>query len=433
MEVPEVRYARSGDVHIAYQVLGEGPDLVFTPAGFGHLMLRWELPANARMLRRMAGFSRLISWDKRGMGMSDRHGGVPTLDEQLEDLRAVLDAAGSERATLFGLADGAALAALFAATYPDRVSAAILYGMVPRFAPGADGLGVSQAFIDAMAAGVDAMFDVMAPSKADDAETREWWRRSAMMSASPGTVEQMLARFMQLDLRAVLPTIGVPVTILQRTADRVIHPANLREAARLIPGARCVELQGDFATWAGDVDALVDEIEEVVTGERRRAAVDRMLATILFTDIVGSTTTAAELGDTAWGAVLDEHDAFVRRRIAVRGGRLVKSLGDGAMAIFESPGRAVQCAAEIVEGLEARHIQIRAGVHTGECERRGDDVGGIAVHIASRVGALAEPGEVLVTGTVRDLVFGSDLVFDERGAHELRGVPGSWPLLALRR
>ena len=431
MEVPEVQYARSGDVHIAYQVFGEGPDVVMTPAGFNHLLMRWELPAGTGLLLRLAQFARVTIWDKRGTGMSDRHGAIPTLDVQMDDLRAVLDAIGSERATLVGVADGAMLTALFAASFPERVTATVLYAVAPRFAPGDDGLGVSQEFVEAMPRGPDALLPVISPTTCHDPVVAGWWKRMSMMSASPGTVAQMLDVWMGTDIRAVLPTLRVPTTIIQRSGDRVVGVANGREAARLIPDARYVELPGDFVVWTVDVDAMAGEIEEAATGARQWRVADRMLASILFTDIVSSTDTAARLGDANWSAVLDEHDTFVERRVAALGGRLVKSLGDGALAVFDSPARALRCGAEIVEGLAARGIACRAGLHTGECERRGEDIGGIAVHIAARVGALADAGEVLVTGTVRDLVFGSDLAFEDRGAHELRGVPGSWPLLAL--
>ena len=437
MEIPEVKYARSGDVHIAYQVMGEGPDLIFTPTGINHLLLRLELPANVRFIERLASFSRLILWDRRGTGMSDRHGALPTLDLQMDDLRAVMEATGAERPTLFGQADGACLTALFAASFPDQVHAAVLYAMTPRFLPSDDDdLGIGREFLRIVREGADpdALLEQIAPSVAGDPVVRDWWRRNARMSASPGTMAQLLETWIALDLRPILPTISVPTTVIQRKEDLVNPPPNGREAARLIPGARYVEIPGDFAGWSGGgAGTLLDEIEEAATGERHRRPADRMLASILFTDIVGSTTEAARLGDAGWRTLLDEHDAFVERRIGALGGRLVKSLGDGALAIFDSPARAVRCGAEIVDGLAARAISVRAGVHTGECERRGDDIGGIAVHIAARVGALAQPGEVLVTGTVRDLVFGSELSFEDRGPHELRGVPGTWPLLALAR
>lgn len=435
MNTREVHYALSRDVHIAYQVVGEGPDLVFSPAGWNHLLLRWELPQYARLLRRLAASFRLILWDKRGTGLSDRHGVVPTLEAQMDDLQAVIDAAGSTRAALFGVSDGAALTAYFAASYPDRTTCAILYGILPRFKPGDDGLGVGRGFLEAIQTGAhpDEVLRILGPATADDPEIREWWRRNMMMAASPGTVQQLVTMWSELQLDAVLAALRVPTTIIQRTDDLVTPPANGREVARRVPHARYVELPGDFATWSGDVDQLASEIEEAATGVRREAEPDRMLATILFTDIVGSTTMAARLGDSAWGGVLDEHDGLVERRIDALGGRLVKSLGDGALATFDSPARALRCAGDIVEGLGARGIEVRAGVHTGECERRGEDLGGIAVHIAARVGALAGAGEVLLTRTVRDLVFGSELSFDERGEHELRGVPGRWPLLALVR
>lgn len=433
MEVPEVKYARSGDVHIAYQVFGEGPDLVVTPSGWNHALLRWELPAYARLMRRLASFARVVVWDKRGTGMSDRHGSVPTLDAQKDDLQSVIDATGCERPALFGLADGAALNVFFAASSPQRVSSLILYGALPRFAPGGDGLGVTEKFLRAIREGAepDRMLRILSPSCADDPVLREWWRRNATMSASPGTVAQFVSIWMAVDLLPILPTVAVPTTVIQPSRDGVGGVANGRESARLVPGARYVEIDAEYGTWTADAEALAGIVEEAVTGERHARVPDRMLASILFTDIVASTDTAARLGDAEWSEVLDDHDAFVGRRVAALGGRVVKSLGDGALAVFDSPARALRCGAELVEGLAARGIGCRAGIHTGECEKRGEDIGGIAVHIAARVGALARPGEVLVTGTVRDLVFGSDLVFEDRGPHELRGVPGSWPLLAL--
>lgn len=435
MKIPEVQYVRSGDVHIAYQVFGEGPDLVFTPGGFNHLLMRWELPANARLFRHMSSFSRVITWDKRGTGLSDRHGRLPTLEAQMEDLQAVMDAAGSRKAVLFGTADGASLSGFFAATYPDRVAAVILYGIGPRFVPGDDGLGVNPDFLAAVQSGLppEETLRLLAPSAADDPAVLEWWARNSMMSVSPGAIEELLRIWMGVDVTAVLPAIRVPTTVIQRSGDLVLPPPNGRRAAELIPDARYVELPGDFAYFAGDTEALLDEVEEIVTGARHGTNPDRMLATILFTDIVGSTTSAADLGDDGWRALLDEHDAFIARQVQGLNGRLVKSLGDGVLATFDSPARAIRCAADVVDGMRARGADIRAGVHTGECLRRGDDLGGIAVHIAARVGALAEGGEVLVTGTVRDLVFGSNLSFDDRGEHELRGVPGKWRLLAVAR
>lgn len=435
MEVPEVRYARAGDVHLAYQAFGEGPDLVYTPSGWNHLLFRWELPAWGRMMRRLARFARVIIWDKRGTGMSDRHGSMPTLDAQKDDLAAVIEAAGCERPALLGVADGVPVSLFYAASHPERVSALVLHGPIPRFAYGPDGLGAQPEFLQAMRDGADPdrILRIIAPSTADDQRVRDWWRMNQTVSASPGTVEQFVAVWTAFDTLPILPMIQAPTTVIQPTNDRIGGPANGRETARRIPGARYVEVEGDYGTWTIDLESYAGVIEEAVTGARHRGVPDRMLASILFTDIVGSTTVAANIGDAAWRDLLDEHDSFVERSIRSLEGRFVKSLGDGAMAMFDSPARAVRCGAQIVEGLHARGIDVRAGLHTGECERRGDDLGGIAVHIAARVGALAQAGEVLVTGTVRDLVFGSDLAFDERGTHELRGVPGRWPLLALRR
>jgi class 3 adenylate cyclase/pimeloyl-ACP methyl ester carboxylesterase len=439
---PETQYAKSGDVHIAYQVLGEGPlDLVFVPGAVSHLELAWEEPLFTHFLQRLASFSRLICLDKRGTGMSDRVAGIATLEQRMDDVRAVMDAAGSTRAALFGVSEGGPMSVLFAATYPERVSALILYGALvkgvrsPDF-PWAPTLEQRERSLEGIEQrwGRVSNLGIRAPSVADDERFVQWWLGYQRLAASPGAVVALRRMNAEIDVRHVLPAIGVPTLVLHRAEDRDIPVEVGRYLAEHIPGAKYVELPGvDHFPFVGDADALLDEIEEFLTGVRPVAEPDRVLATVLFTDIVRSTERAAELGDRRWRDLLESHYAVVRRELGRFRGREVKTAGDGFLATFDGPARAIRCACAITDSVRPLGLQIRAGLHTGECELMGDDVGGIAVHIGARVAAGAEPGEVLVSSTVKDLVAGSGIRFVDRGAHTLKGVPGEWRLFGVVR
>jgi pimeloyl-ACP methyl ester carboxylesterase len=437
---PETSYAKSGDVHIAYQVLGGGPlDLVYVPGWTSHVEYLWESPTTGRALRRLASFSRLILFDKRGTGMSDRvpEAALPTLEQRMDDVRAVMDAVGSERAAVFGASEGGPLSLLFSATYPERTTALILYGSFPVRKASPDypwGLTPEQRteFVEAVEREWGKGADSAVRNPSVDERFAEWFATLCRMSASPGAALTLLRMNFEIDVRAILPAIRVPTLILHRVGDLRVNVGNSRYLAEHIPGAKYVELPGsDHYMWVGDDDPVTDEIEEFLTGARHAAEPDRVLATVLFTDIVGSTERAAVLGDRRWRELLDDHDAAVRRALARFRGREVKTTGDGFLATFDGPARAVRCASAVVEAVRALGLDVRAGVHTGEVELMGDDVGGIAVHIGARVAAEAGAGEVLVSSTVRDLVAGSGLAFEDRGARTLKGVPGEWRLLAV--
>ncbi len=437
-EQPETRYAKSGDVNIAYQVTGGGPfDLVLVAGFISHLEYDWEDPGSRAFFERLTSFSRLIRFDKRGTGLSDRPGGLPDLETRMGDVRAVTDAAGSERAALFGYSEGGPMSCLFAATYPERTSALVLYGTYAKRRdpdddyPWAPTREERLAYADEIerAWGSEADMARMAPG-ADPAMQR-WWATRARAAASPGAARALILMNSEIDVRAVLPSIRVPTLVLHRSGDRDSRPAEGRYIAERIPGARFVELPGDdHIPWI-DADQIVDEVQEFLTGVRPAPEPDRVLATVLFTDIVGSTERAAALGDRRWRELLREHHALVRRELERFRGLEVDTAGDGFLATFDGPARAVRCARALVAALAESGIEIRAGLHTGECELLGDKVAGIAVHIGARVAALAEPGEVLVSSTVKDLVAGSGIEFEERGEHELKGVPGAWRLYAV--
>jgi len=441
-EAPETRYAKSGDVNIAYQVAGDGPfDLVHVPPFVSNLELQWEDPAERRYFERLASFSRLIMFDKRGTGLSDRVE-VATLEERMDDLRAVMDAAGSERAAIYGGSEGGALSILFTATYPERVSALVLYGAYPRMAWAPDYPdGVPEEIVDAglghleehWGRGLEGGIPVWAltPDRVDDPARRKAHGKWERLSASPGAAVALQKMVMEIDVRHLLSAIRVPTLVVYRTAD-VAHAAGSRYLGAHIPGAKVVELQGsDYFPFLGDQDAILDEIEEFLTGVRPVPALDRALATVLFTDIVSSTERAAALGDDAWTRTLDRHDDLVAREVERHRGRRINTTGDGMLATFDGPARAVRCAQAICTGVRSLGIEVRAGLHTGEIELRGVDIGGIAVHIGARVSALAGPSEVLVSSTVKDLVAGSGLSFADRGAHALKGVPDQWRVFAV--
>ena len=437
---PETRYAKSGDVNIAYQVVGKGPpDLVLVQGWVSNIDVCWEEPAFARFLMRLASFTRLILFDKRGTGLSDRVAHMPSLEVRMDDVRAVMDAVHSERAALFGYSEGGTMCALFAATYPTRTTALIMAGSYARRTSAEDypwGLSEKQlhAFIDQAERewGGPAGIDERCPSMAHDERFRQWWARFLRMSASPAAAATLARMNGEIDVRHVLPAIRVPTLILHSVNDQTINVGAGRHLAERIPGAKLVELQGaDHVPYLSDADAILDEIEEFLTGVRHSPEADRVLATVLFTDIVGATERAASLGDRRWHDLLDGHHALVRRELARFRGREIDTAGDGFFATFDGPARAVRCACAISDVVRSLGIEIRAGLHTGECEVMGDKVGGIAVHIGARIAAHANAGEVLVSNTVKDLVAGSGLSFRDRGTQSLKGVPGDWRLSAV--
>ncbi len=432
MTSPPTHYVRSGDASIAYQTVGEGQcDLVVVNGPASHLELMWEEPRTARTFNVMAQYARLIMFDRRGTGLSDPALEPPTLEQQADDLRAVLDAVGSERAALIGGSD-LGLSALFAATYPDKVTSLVLSGVA---ADGRHTFGEArEEMLDAIERswGDGALVSLFAPSQVGNPEFVEWWGRMQRSALSPGMARRLMEMTAQTNLRDVLPTIRVPTLVTHVTGDRLVPVECGREVASLIPGARFIEYPGEDAYAWADPQGLED-IEEFLTGRRSPPRLDRVLATVLFTDIVGSTEHLSRVGDASWRTQLEEHNRVVRSGLRRWRGHEVKTSGDGFLATFDGPARAVSCAAEIVEGVAALGLRIRAGVHTGECELREDDVAGIAVHIASRVMHEAGPGEVLASSTVKDLVAGSGLRFADRGAHALRGVEDPWRLYALER
>jgi class 3 adenylate cyclase/pimeloyl-ACP methyl ester carboxylesterase len=442
MQQPKTQYARNGAVNIAYQVVGDGSiDLAIVPGFISHVDLWWTIPETTAFIRRLASFSRLILFDKRGTGLSDPVAGPSTLEERMEDLHSVLDAVGSERCALLGVSEGGPMSVLCAATYPERVAALLLYGTFPtgnaeRFPPEvveeteskfAELTGIIEEHW-----GEGLAVEWFAPNLAGSPTMRRSWGLFERAAASPGMVAELLRSYGEIDVTDVLPTLRVPTLVLHRTGDTAVPVEAGRMLAEGIPEARFVELPGnDHIPWFGDTDALVEEIEEFLTGSRHAPEPDRALATVLFTDIAGSTERAAALGDRRWRELLARHQTVVRDQLAAYGGREVKTMGDGFLATFDGPARAIRCACTVAERSSSEGVEIRAGVHTGECELIGDDVGGMAVHIGARVAARAAPGEVLVSSTVKDLVVGSGIEFADRGSHELKGVPGEWRLLAV--
>jgi class 3 adenylate cyclase len=433
-----IRYARNGDVSIAYRVGGDGPvDLLFISGFVSHLEIGVELALAQRFYERLGSFARVIAFDKRGMGLSDR--GAYTVENVVEDALAVLDAVGVERPVVFGVSEGGAAATMLAATHPNRVSSMVLYGAFARLARGPDyPEGVPPAalegFVTRMAAewGTAAMLELWAPTLAGDPEAVDWWARWLRSGTSPGAMRALGLMYQELDVRALLSSVALPTLVLYRADDKVIRAAQARVVARGIPDALELELAGaDHLFVAGDQDAMLDAVEEFVTGRPATAVHERLLATVLFTDIVRSTEHAAELGDRRWRELLTQHDRIVERELARHRGRHVKSFGDAVFATFDGPARAVRCALAVREAAAAIGLELRAGVHTGECEVVGTDLAGMAVHLAARVQATAQPGEVLTSGTVKDLVVGSGLEFEDRGSHVLKGVPGEWPLYAV--
>ena len=431
---PETRYAKTGGLHIAYQVVGQGDiDLVMVSGFVSNVETSWESPQEARFLERLASFARLILFDKRGTGLSDRVplDQLPTLEDRMDDVRAVMDAAGSERAALFGWSEGGPMSVLFAATYPERVTHLVLYGSYARRASAQPDNG--RAFIELIERewGTGA---VLGGSSANaDPGLRRALARKERQCATPTAAAALIRMAASIDVTDVLPVVTVPTLVTHRREDANFRVEGSRELAAGIRGARYVELEGkDHMPWSGDSDALVDEIEEFLTGLRQGPRPERVLATVLFTDIVGSTEKAAAMGDRKWSDLLERHHGLIRAELRRFRGVEVDTAGDGVFAIFDGPARAIRCAAAAVEALASIGITIRAGVHTGEIERVEGGVRGIAVHIGARVGAMASPAEVLVSRTVTDLVAGAGIEFVDRGEHELKGVPGKWQLFAVR-
>jgi pimeloyl-ACP methyl ester carboxylesterase len=435
---PVTQYAKSGDVHIAYQVFGDGPiNLVMVPGFVSNIENYWDEPDLARFLRRLGGYARVVTFDKRGTGMSDRVAELPGLDQRMDDLRAVMDAAGMEQAALLGISEGAPLSVLFAATYPERCRALVLYGSFSRFSywfPSAEALAAFFDYVE-QSWGTGSSVQRFAPSRANDAAFQRWWGRNERLGASPAAVKALMRMNSQIDISGILPAVRVPTLVIHRTGDKTVSVEGGRDMAAHIPGARLIELSGiDHIYYVGEnAGEIFDAIEEFLTGSRSPVPIDRVLATVLFTDIVGSTEKAAELGDKRWRNLLDDHHATIRRNLARFRGHEIKTTGDGFLATFDGPARGVRCAQAIADEIRPLGIEVRAGLHTGECEMIGDDVGGIAVHIGARVAALAGAGEVLVSSTVKDLVAGSGLRFGDRGVQSLKGIPGEWSIFAVER
>jgi class 3 adenylate cyclase len=438
MDVPETRYAKSGDLRIAYQVIGSGElDLVFIQGFVSNLDLCWEEPGWAYFLSRLASFSRLIVFDKRGTGLSDRTEGAPTLEERMDDLRAVMDAAGSSRTALFGFSEGGPMSLLFAASYPERVRAIGIYG---SFARGSDLSGdLLRQRIEQNIARIERAWGTgevaknFAPNKARDPAYFRHLARWERHGASPSAAIKLMQMNMAIDVQHILSAIQVPTLVMHRLGDTNVAIERGRRLASQIPSAKFLELLGEDHSFIGErdiTDQIVSALEEFLTGKYSQPDPDRVLATVLFTDIVGSTRRATELGDRDWRILLTRHNETVRQELARYRGREVKTLGDGFLATFDGPARGVRCATAIIEKLRPLGIEVRCGLHTGEVEMGNDDVGGIAVHTAARVADLAGTGEVLVSSTVRDLVAGSGLQFHDRGSHTLRGLPEALRLFA---
>jgi pimeloyl-ACP methyl ester carboxylesterase/class 3 adenylate cyclase len=436
---PETRYARSGEINIAYQVVGDGPlDLVFVPGFISHLDLQWADPRIARFLDKLASFSRLILFDKRGTGLSDPVAAPAPLEDRMDDVRAVMDAAGSERAALLGVSEGGPMSILFATTYPERTRALILCGTFATGSLDPQDHPAGQRWIDSFnrvrAAlehwGEGQTLALMAPSAQSERERigRGIFERSA---ASPQMARTLIDMVIETDVRDLLPSVRVPTLVLHRE-EEMIPVEGAKYMAEHIPGARLIVLPGaDHIPFYGDADGYAEEIEEFLTGSRHAPPPDRILTTVMFTDIVGSTERAATLGDARWRDLLARHDALIRGELERHRGREVKTMGDGFLATFDGPARGIRCARAISQQVPTLGVELRAGLHTGECELIGDDIGGMAVNIGARIGALAGAGEALVSSTVKDLVVGSGISFVDRGLQQLKGVPGEWRLFAV--
>ena len=436
---PPIRYARSGDVSIAYQVTGAGPfDLVLVPGFFSHLEIDWEHPDHVHFLERLGSFARLIRFDKRGTGLSDRAVGLPDLETRMDDVRAVMDAVGSESAALFGYSEGGPMSVLFAATYPERTRALVLYGTYAKRSnpdddyPWAPTTAEREAYAAELEETWGESFDISTMIPDADPVLAAWFQRRGRAGLSPAGARDLILMNSKADVRELLSAVGCPTLVIHRTGDLDSRKEEGRYIAERIPGARLAELPGHVHVPFFDSDAILDEVEEFLTGVRPAPASNRVLATILFTDVVGSTEKARALGDEAWAGLLKEHDRVVRRELARHAGDEIDNAGDGFLALFDGPARAIRCGLAVHAALAQLGLQSRTSVHTGEVERSATGPRGIAVHLAARVVAAAAPGEVLVTRTTRDLVEGSGLEFEDRGEHELKGIEGARRLYAAR-
>ena len=428
--LPETRYALSGDVNIAYQVMGAGPvDIIMVPGVVSHIEFTHETDGYTAFLRRLSTFARVVTFDKRGQGLSDRVSGAPSLEQRMDDLRAIMEAIGSQHAVIIGFSEGCAMSALFAATYPERVSRLVLFG----------GFSIPTMLTEEKIAqrvklwGTGAMIKTARPSQAMNPDTVALFAKFERLSASPGAIKAISLLNAQIDVRSILPTIQVPTLVLHRRGDVQVPIELGRDLAARIPNAKFIEYAGDdHLFWYGETESLLGDIEEFVTGHRDGSSVDleRVLATVLFTDIVDSTRSAAEMGDQTWRRLLDSHDQLAKQMVERHRGILVKSTGDGILATFDGPGRGVRCALALGNASKQIGLPLRAGLHTGEIEIRGRDIGGIAVHAAARVMSQSQSDEVLVSRVVTDLVAGAGLKFSERGSHDLKGLPGRWDLFA---
>ena len=426
MELPLTKYAKSGDINIAYQKFGSGPRrIVFAPGFVSHVEHMWEHPRPARFFTRLASMGEVVIFDKRGTGMSDRVADVPTLDQRMDDIRAVMDAVGFEHAALIGLSEGGAMCQLFTATYPARVEALVLigtYGSFNEWVLTGDRLAAFLERIDAHW-GEGASIENFAPGMAADKGFVQWWAKYERLGASPGAVKALMRMNHEIDIRAIMPSISVPTLIQHRTDDRRVSVEAARYMVRAIPNAKLIEYPGEnHLVFAGDFDIELDDVEEFLTGSRPMAQIERVLATVMFSDIVDSTRQAAALGDRDWGARRAAHDQAVRNAIERQRGRVIKGLGDGFLATFDGPARAVHAGQAAAAASGQLGLPIRVGLHTGEIALEGDDISGLAVSVASRVAGLAGAGEVLVSSTVRDLVAGSGLRFTDRGPQLLKGI-----------
>lgn len=438
--IPETKYAKSGDVSIAYQVVGNGPiDLIYVMGWVSNIELFWEEPTMSYFLNRLASFSRLILFDKRGTGLSDKVSQLPTLEQRMDDVRSVMNAVGSEKAALLGVSEGGPMCALFAATYPERTSALIMYGSYASRIwssdyPWAPTSEQREVFYDILKKGWGGVtdLDTLAPSMINDARFRQWWAAYLRRSASPADALALAQMNTQVDIRNILSAIHLPTLIIHRTGDMDSNVEGSRYMSSKISGAKYVELPGnDHLPWVGDSQKILNEIEIFLTGELHVSEPERILATLLFTDIVGSTEMATSLGDTHWHYLLDRHHEIVRKELVRYRGQEVATTGDGFLATFDGPARAIRCACAIRDALRQSGITIRAGLHTGECELMNDNIGGIAVHLCSRVMSKANDDEVLITQTVKDLVAGSRIKFESRGKHSLKGIMGEWELFSV--
>lgn len=438
--LPETKYAKSGDINIAYQCIGKGElDLICVIGWVSNVEYVWEEPTISSFLNRLATFSRLILFDKRGTGLSDRVSQMPTLELRMDDVRAVMDAVGSQKAALLGISEGGSMCALFAATYPERTSGLIMCGSFAKRIwdteyPWAPTPQERKKIFDAISEGWGGVVDIdtIAPSMANDERFKTWWATYLRRSASPGDALSLAKMNTEIDIRNILPSIHVPALILHRNGDMDSNIEEARYIARKIPGAKLVEFKGnDHLPWVGESNLILDEIELFLTGDLKETETERMLTTVLFTDIVGSTQKALELGDARWHHLLESHNALVRKELIRFRGREIKTTGDGFFVIFDGPARAIKCASAITESVRQLGIEVRAGLHTGECEIVGTDFGGIAVHTGARVMSNADSSEVLVSTTVKDLVAGSGIQFQSKGKYTLKGVPGEWELFTV--